>query len=432
MRRIVCWVICIVMVTVLFVGCGTTGTNAPAESNAKSETKASEAKNESPAAQEITIDFTHHRSEDVDVYNKIIAMFEKDNPGIKVEMNATTANQEEFYAMVKTKISGDELDVLTIQPGVWMDAFVQDGKLMDLTDQPFVKNYNTSITKAAVTNGKLYGLSQSYNAYLIFYNKNIFKKYNLSAPKTWAEMQHVAKVLRENGEDTIAVGFSENWVFDLIGCPLFSSYFADNQKAMYDLQEGIIKWNDPTIKSILQDIQNMRKDNFFIKGAEGTTYENSIALFAQGKAAMLNTGTWSIGFMKSQAPDIELGFFLLPDSKGNIVMSNDVGTAICISAGTKHPAEALKFVEYLSSPEIAKIYSDETQQFSPIIGIESNTPELNEVAQMMQDYKSERAGTCFITDAKFLEIIRNSWSRAFLGDDIDKIIEESQAQTDAL
>jgi ABC-type glycerol-3-phosphate transport system substrate-binding protein len=202
------------------------------------------------------------------------------------------------------------------------------------------------VDAAKAEDGRVYGLPQGFAAYLIFYNKRIFAQSGLTPPQTWADMQNIVKVLRQNGHDTIATGLGESWVFDLQICPLLSAYNPDNVEILLDLQEGRAKWTDPNVKAAFEDIQKMSREGFFIKSAEGTNYEPSLALFAQERAAMLNTGSWSIGGILEENSDLEIGFFVLPNSRDELVMSTDLGHLISINTGTKHPEESMKYLEF--------------------------------------------------------------------------------------
>jgi raffinose/stachyose/melibiose transport system substrate-binding protein len=176
----------------------------------------------------------------------------------------------------------------------------------------------------------------------------------------------------------------------------------------------------------------MGKEGFFIKGAEGTNYEPSLALFAQERAAMLNTGSWSIGGILEENSDLEIGFFVLPNSRDELVMSTDLGQLISINTGSKHPEESMKYLEFLSSPEAAQIYADGTAQFSTVIGVKSESPELEAVTNMLNQYKSYRSGSVYPTDPKFLGYYPTVGSKAFLGENIDALMAEAQAFTDNL
>jgi raffinose/stachyose/melibiose transport system substrate-binding protein len=385
---------------------------------------------------ETILNFIHFRSEDAATYEKINKIFEERNPGIKINMDVRTANQEDYYTILKTRMSGrnDSIDLLGVQTSAYLEEFVSAGLLVDMTDKPVTSFYAPDMVDAGKSgDGRVYAIPQSFNAYLIFYNKKIFAEYDLTPPKSWSDMRNIIRVLRQNGQETIAAGFGESWVFDLQTCPLFSSYFPDNpEKILLDIQEQKVKWNDPRVRSVYQDIQQMGKEGFFINGAEGTNYEPSLSLFAQEKAAMLNTGSWSIGTMLAENKNLDFDFFVLPNSQDKLVMTTDIGMSIAINAGSNKQEAAMRYFGFLSSKEAAAIYAEDTIQFSTVKDVNPKLPQLAAVNALLSQYKSYRSCSAFPTDAKFLVLYNTIASRAFLGEDIDALMIEAQAITDNL
>lgn len=410
----------------------------PAQTSAPNDAATADAGAQSqenaPAAEPTTIKFIHFRSEDAAIYGEINALFEKENPDIKVEMDVQSANQDEYYAVLKTKLSNDSdaVDVMAIHVGPWMEQFAGAGKLVDLSGTVAANQYYPDFLEAARVGDGIFGLPQAYNSYVIFYNKDIFAKYGLDAPKSWAEMENVVKVLRENGEDTIATGFSESWVFDLQIDGLLSSYYDNDPYILQKLESGEVKWTDAGVTAAYTDLQNMGASGFFQKGAEGTSYEASLALFAQGRTAMLNTGSWSIGGIKEQMPDMNMGFFILPNTKDQYVLVQDVAQSLAINSNSTKQEAAMKYVEFLSSPEVAQMYADATVQFSTVQGVVSDQPENNAVNALLDDYAACRSCSVFVSNAKFADLYLTTAAKAFGGADIATLMAEAQAETDAL
>ena len=136
---------------------------------------------------------------------------------------------------------------------------------------------------------------------------------------------NVASVLRENGYGTISAGFGEAWCYDLINNPLFTSYNSDNLRIQYDLEMGTASWTDENVRKVFEDVKAYGENGVFIDGVQGTSYDASIALFAQGVAAMLSTGSWDINAIRSQNPDLNFGFFVLPNSEDYCPMTTALG-----------------------------------------------------------------------------------------------------------
>lgn len=409
------------------------------ENKNQTETKITENSEEggdvlADSGEETTISFVHWRSEDAEVYKKLISQFEEQNPNIKVEMEVTSADMSQYYALIKARLSGSQgLDVFAIHPGVYLSEYQEAGQLMDLTEQPFVKEYLESMVESCTVDGKVYGLPQAYNNHCVFYNKKIFAKYNLTPPKTWEDMENVCKVLKENGEETIVSGSAEEWVHEIPFIQLIGSYFKDDPLILQKLEQGEVKFTDEKFQAIFKDYQDMGKTGFFTKDAMGTKYEPSLALFAQEKAAMLNTGTWSVGGLKQQNPDLEFGIFLLPSRVGSPVVQLGPAQALTISANTKNSEASLKFLEFLSSKDAATLYANVTMQNSGVKDVKLDMDEMNMISDLIANEGGESV-TCYhiiVKNVTLSDLWRQAMVRSFMGEDVSAVTSEIQSEWDA-
>lgn len=398
-----------------------------------SEASEKSEENLTDTGEETTISFVHWRSEDAEVYKKLISQFEEQNPNIKVEMEVTSADMNQYYALIKARLSGSQgLDVFAIHPGVYLSEYQEAGQLMDLTDQPFVKEYLDSMVESCTVDGKVYGLPQAYNNHCVFYNKKIFAKYNLTPPKTWEDMEHVCQVLKENGEETIVSGSAEEWVHEIPFIQLIGSYFKDDPMILQKLESGEAKFTDEKFQSLFKDYQDMGKEGFYTKDAMGTKYEPSLALFAQEKAAMLNTGTWSVGGLKQQNPDLEFGIFLLPSRAGSPVVQLGPAQALTISANTKNAEASLKFLEFLSSKDAATLYANVTMQNSGVKDVKLDMDEMNMISELIANDGGESV-TCFhiiVKSVTLSDLWRQAMVRTFMGEDVAAVTAEIQSEWD--
>lgn len=430
MKKLIYLLMVLFMLTATFAGCAS---NVPSDSQSASAPESS-AQQSTDTEEDVEISFLTWRSEDAEVYNTIVENFEAANPHIKVNMEITSSDQDEYYSVLTTKLSGtsNTVDVFAVHGGARLTEYVSAGKLLDLTSTPVAGSYNSELLGFGTVGDKIYGLPQAYNSYLIFYNKGIFSQYGLKEPTSWEEMQNVVNVLRQNDVQPISAGFSEDWVFDMVVLPLIAAYNTGDPEVLSKVEKGEIDFSDPRISKIFSDIQAMGDQGFFIDGAQGTSYESSIAMFAQQGAAMLLTGTWSIGTLQTQAPDIDLGYFLLPASEADPIMLADASYLIGINAESPNAEAAMKFVEYLSSPEVAALYSAQTGQLSPVIGVESEDEDMAAVTQMFAERTVMNNPNRYLTNSEFISIYTSTAAKAFLGENIETILADAQTARDAL
>jgi len=428
--KVLVLIVCFFMLTSVFTGCGDkskAGTVETQDTGTAEKTGDEKVVSKEP----VTIKFIHWRNEDANTYKKLIQMFEEKNPNVKVDMEITTANQADYYTLLKSRlVAGESVDVYFAHPGAHLYEMAQAGYCEDFTGKPFVNDYLSSLIPAGRIDDKVCGLVQCYNVFTVFYNKKIFGELGLTPPKTFNELAKICDTVKANKYEPIATGFAEAWTADIFFLTLLGEYANGDEMIYSKLEEGKVKYTDEPYVSVFKAIQEMGGKGMFQKNATGTKYEASLALFAQGKAAMLNTGTWSVGGLKSQNKDLEFGVFVLPSPSDKIVPTLAVGQAVCVNAKSARKDEAMQFVEFLSSKEAAAIYGNETGQLVGIKDVKLDVPELAEVSELLSG-ESITAVNTFTKNPKTWQISQETGIKAALGQDLNKTLEEAQKQLDA-
>jgi ABC-type glycerol-3-phosphate transport system substrate-binding protein len=141
--------------------------------------------------------------------------FEKLNPGVKVERVAQPyENWEAVYRAAFTAREGP--DAMLFQPGASGLLSFKDG-LEPLNDRisPDLKehlNQWESVTPNLTPDGEIYGIPYTTQAWVFYYNKELFKKAGLPTdfePKTWAEVREAGEKLKAAGIQPFTGGNKE-------------------------------------------------------------------------------------------------------------------------------------------------------------------------------------------------------------------------------
>ncbi|HEX3003091.1 MAG TPA: extracellular solute-binding protein, partial [Angustibacter sp.] len=97
------------------------------------------------------------------------------------------------------------------------------------------------------------------------------------------------------------------------------------------------------------------KKGYYPKGANGTSAPDAIAGFSRGASVFLVTGNWAAAQLGKAMGD-NVGFALFPPTQqGNKAVGNGFSVSYMLSAKGKHQAAAAAFLDFLRSPEAAKI-----------------------------------------------------------------------------
>lgn len=218
--------------------------------------------------------------------------------------------------------------------------------------------------------GRLYGLPFLVDAKAFFYNKTMFADMNLEVPKTWDELIALCETLQANGVTPIAYGNVAKWA---------SSHYIGtlNQKLVpqevrmkdYDPESG--EFTDPGYVEALQRYQQLSQ--YFSKFSNAIQHAMARQNFVNGKAGMMYLETIEIEDIASTAPaDFDYGMFTfpaIPEGKGDQAFVTGAPEGFVISASTKYPEEAVKFLKYITGPEVGRKQAKAIRQLNGSKGV---------------------------------------------------------------
>nr|WP_067272241.1 extracellular solute-binding protein [Streptomyces jeddahensis] len=131
-------------------------------------------------------------------WDKLVKAFEAKNPGIKVKVSVYSWSDVD--RKVKDMVAkGQAPDMAQI--GAYAD-YAADGKLYsapELLSIPVEADFLPQLSEAGEVDRIQYGMPFAASTRLLFYNKTLFEDAGLTPPKTWAELQDAARVLKSRG-----------------------------------------------------------------------------------------------------------------------------------------------------------------------------------------------------------------------------------------
>ncbi len=325
----------------------------------------------------VELQFLQYKPEARNTFDQLIAKFEQKNPNIKIIQD----NPPDASTALKTKVAAGEVPDIIANGGDNVYAvLVQSGVLMDLTNAPQLANippaYIKTLQDIAETD-KTYAIPYGVNANGVIYNKTLFKELNLTVPATWDEFIALNKKIQDAGKLPFYFTFKDAWTT----LPAYNALAASTQgddfyKKHRDGQVTYSSNYKEASEKLLQLISFGQKD-LFEKG-----YNDGNVAFAKGESVMYAQGVWAIAEIKKANPNIELGVFPYPatNDPGKNMLVSGVDQLLSISAKTKYPEEAKKFIDFLLEPEQAKEYAKGVNTFSAIKGVTQDDPSVADLA----------------------------------------------------
>ncbi len=335
--------------------------------------------------QPVTLKFYHWIGTDAGpVVAEINRRFHAENPNITVQFTSNSTDQ--YETVLKARLAGgDAPDVFGVYPGVKFYPYAKANYLADLSTEPWAANLLPGARRVVTyTDGKVYTLPMDENVIGVTYNKQIFSQHGLSVPNTWADFLTVCEKLKSAGVTPLALGIKDQWVDQLIPYAMApSAIYRENLDFDKQLLTGSSTFSHSAWTQMMKDYLDLNAHGYFNQGPLGTTYVQTTQLIAAGKAAMVVNGNWILAPIRQLNPNLQLGMFPLPYVQAGqpIWISSAVGTTTAISATTKYPAEARKYLQFWARPDIMGLYLKEKIAYSSFTNI--SNPSLDPAAQEM-------------------------------------------------
>ncbi len=287
--------------------------------------------------QRVVIQFSSWGSEsEISILKPILKDFEKENPDIKIDFMHIPQNY--FQKLHLLFASNTSPDVIFIN-NQYLPIYANAGVLEELSeyekDFEFDKFYSKALTTMSWKAG-YYAVPRDISNLVIFYNKDLFKKYGVKYPHTgWTydEFLITAKKLTHR-PDSFGFSFEEEPLYYL---PFLTSegYFDLPYYDKVKNNNGLLQY------------ANLRNKYHVAPYKKESASATMAQMFLQGKIGMHLSGRWLVPKYRQEAK-FDWDIIEFPKMKeGSIVPMDSSGWAI--SKASKHKPQAVRLIKYLSS-----------------------------------------------------------------------------------
>ena len=343
----------------------------------------SEVQSDGAAEKVTTLEFWSWRTEDVEIYDELIAMFHEKNPGIDV--NFTAYKNTEYNTVLSAAIKGGSgPDIMQLKAYGGLETYAKPGYLLPLDDKvPELADFdpNALLGSTSISDGKVYGVPYASHTLVIYYNKAMYKELGLKVPETWDEFLGNLKAMKDAGITPLANGGKDGWTLEILSGVICPNFYGANDYYS-DLTSGKTGFTDDRYRTSLEKLLELRpymSDNFM-----GVSYTDMQMMFINEMAGHFIGGSFEAGYFNSQNPEMEYGVFAGPvAAKGDTrYVSTFVDGSFGINAETKASDAAVAFLRYLASPEAGQFLAEKLVQKSDVPGVEFSNPFLKELGKL--------------------------------------------------
>jgi raffinose/stachyose/melibiose transport system substrate-binding protein len=278
-------------------------------------------------------------------------LFKEKHPEIKLDISFT--DNKQYDNILNTKLaSGEGPDIFEV--GAQVRNLAAAGFTLDLSSEAFISKYQETGLSSFSYQGKNYGIPWMSWIEGIFYNKTAFQKAGITqVPTTWDEFLQDHAKLKQSGIKPQTMG-AKSWEpmmkqsLDLVNASFFSNpankgwgvKFSDKQANMSGTFDKYLdKWSE------------IVKQGYLTPDMLGMDPDQALDEFATGKAAMWESGNWSIDSIKQKNPNLDFGFFPIPAIEGKPWLMGGPGAAWAVNKSSKVVDAAKTFLDFWSTPE---------------------------------------------------------------------------------
>jgi multiple sugar transport system substrate-binding protein len=305
-------------------------------------------------------------------FQKMAKQFEAQNPDVTI--NLQEATWDNLHQVLVTDISASKAPDISIIGTRYLPGYVSSNIVMALDfSSDFTGTFISAFLKPSTVNGKLYGLPWAASDRALVYNKDLFKKADISGPpKTWDELKADAqKISKLPGR----YGFGMQG--GKIEADVYYYYFLWGAGGHIITPDGKSGLSSPAALKALKYVKGLIDAKLTEPNVTSNGREDLRTLFTQGRLGMFIYIPPIIGYLKQHAPNINYGLAAIPYDTtpstyavtDTIAMFNPSVTG----ASDDEVAAAKKFLQFLYTPEHRLAYN-KVEGFLPVLKAVSKDP----------------------------------------------------------
>ncbi len=357
-------------------GCSQGSSSGGAEAPGGADTKAAEDGGGSgeSSGSGIELELFISKPEVVEVMEDIAGKFCEENPGVNIEV----VSSDDGRTVVQTRAASNKLpDIMNTFPAEdFYKNMFKEGYFEEITDQEFLSKVNAETMEMSDCDGSFYAVPMSLSTYGIYANMDVLNANGITkTPDTWEELIADLETLKANGvtgflmpdKDVGNVAQRFERTAGIINNDSYSEFkkVADGEMEAKD---------SPTLKTWCD--YNEQLLQYTTDDHMGMDYDIAAAEFSNGNAGFMLSGTWMLSTVQKNNPDAKVELFAFPHPRGEATkVPVNIDTSFSISSTCADKELGLKFLEFMTRPDIAQMYCDVDGNVSTIEGVEYNIPE---------------------------------------------------------
>lgn len=202
--------------------------------------------------------------------------------------------------------------------------------------------------KGVMGSGSFYGIPNYGEFVEVYYNKDMFKKYNVAVPTTFDEFEAALATFKAAGITPLAESAAE-YPLGQLWYQLALSSATRQWVTDYQTYTGKVDFQDKDFTFATDTIKSWVDKGYISKSSTGLKAEDAGTDFEKAKNPIFYSGSWWYGRFVDEIKGFDWGTFLYPGAK---MSPGSSGNLWVVPENSKNKDLAYKFIDITMSPEI--------------------------------------------------------------------------------
>jgi multiple sugar transport system substrate-binding protein len=304
--------------------------------------------------------------------DKQVALFNQTHPNIHVTVQNVGAGSVEYDKLFTAIKANNEPDIAEVEFQT-LPQFETTGSLVDLSKYGgnSVQNQFPSWMWSEVQlSGGTYAIPQDGGPMELYYRQDLFQKYNIPVPTTWAQYADDAAKLHAADPKIYITDFNPRQPGQFVG------YMWQNGANLFSIsgQSWKVSINSPQglqVAAYWQDLisKKLVKTEPDFTNAWYSDLQN-------GTLATWVSAAWGNGILKQNAPQTSGKWRVAPMPQwqaGQNISSNWGGSTTVVFKNTKYPQQASTFAQWISANQQSALLEFTTGAYPALLSAQSST-----------------------------------------------------------
>ena len=314
--------------------------------------------------------------------------YEKTHPDVNIVYE--NFPNEAYKTTIQVALTGSEPpDVFFNWAGEDSARLIRDGLALDITDYAtaeggFANTLSEGWLEAFTHEGKLYGMPTDAVTKYFYYNRAFFEENGLQPPEDFDGLLQLCRDIRAIDPELVPwpLGNSERWklnhVITMLNERVMGAEATADDYALTASEDEL--FTDPGYVEAWQKVVDLQEAGCFQDAPNATSPEATRSMFSAEVAPMIYCGSWCVNIFYAEGFE-NFAMFRMPPVEGGAGDPDSnflVPQGLQVSSKTAHPEEAVAWMSFLASDEMAAKFAEHLQAIPSNPALVDSVPETTE------------------------------------------------------